>query len=50
MPSFKFYIVSVGLLVSIISCNKKVDVSYGIEDIAVYETKAQKQKAKYCNK
>lgn len=46
MPSFKFYTVSVGLLVSIISCNKKVDVSYGIEDIAVYETKAQKQKAK----
>lgn len=46
MPSFKFYTVSVGLLVFIISCNKKVDVSYGIEGIAVYETKAQKQKAK----
>ena len=46
MPSFKFCTVSVGLMVSILSCNKKVDVSYGIEDIAVYETKAQKQKAK----
>ena len=30
----------------LVSCNKKVDVSYNIEDISVYETKAQKQKAK----
>src|SRR6056300_89126 len=43
MRSFNFLLIVMAFLVS---CNKKVDVSYNIEDISVYETKAQKQKAK----
>jgi len=43
MRSFKLLLIVMAFLVS---CNKKVDVSYKIEDISVYETKAHKQKAK----
>ena len=41
-------IVSIGLVIlaALNSCSKKVDVSYGVNDVSVYETKAQKQKAK----
>ena len=46
MLSFKPLTIIVLITSLLISCTREINVDYGVNDVAVYETKAQKHKAK----